>query len=83
MSTAESIQRIQVREGAYDEELADGYWQDIRNLFENPGYQLFWDTRKYLFSTEFREFVENEVMTHELMKEPDFVDTILRSRQEQ
>lgn len=72
-----------VREGAYDKELADGYWQEMRNLFESPGYQLFWDTRKYLFSTEFREFVENEVMTREPINEPDFVDAIVRSRQEQ
>ena len=74
---------FQVSEGAYDAELADGHWQEMRNLLESPGYRLFWDTQKHVYATEFREFVDDEVMSRESTTELDFVDTILRSRQEQ
>ena len=52
----------QVQEGSYDESLARGYWQLLRNLLEMPGMKEYWATRSYVMSDEFRLFVETDVM---------------------
>jgi hypothetical protein len=56
---------FQVREGAYDATSADGWWQVLRNLLEYPGAQEHWFARGFILSAEFREFVENDVMSRE------------------
>ncbi len=52
----------QVREGAIDQQLAEGWWQLLRDNFQSPGLQAHWEMRGNLLSAEFREFVETEVM---------------------
>lgn len=56
---------VQVREGALDPGLAEGWWQLLRNLFDFPGTRYHWETRSYILSPEFRDFVETEVATRE------------------
>ncbi len=56
---------VQVNEGAYDASLAAGWWQLLRNNFESPGFLLHWNSRRFLLSPEFQEFVESEVMAME------------------
>ena len=53
---------FQVREGAYDAQLAEGWWQSLRDAFERPGFQESWDGNINL-SAEFRQFVKDEVMS--------------------
>jgi len=72
---------FQIQQGVYDANYAEGFWQEMRDDFEQPGYQLFWETQKALFDAEFREFVDNVVMTREPRKELDFIGTIRDSRQ--
>ena len=54
---------FQIRAGAYDESLYDGWWQVLRDNFLSPGFQLHWKRRKFILSPEFQEFVEKEVMS--------------------
>ena len=54
--------RFQVREGSYDEALARGYWQILRNMMEYPGMKEYWATRSFVLADEFRAFVETDVM---------------------
>jgi hypothetical protein len=56
---------VQVQEGAYDAELADGWWQLLRNDLEYPGAMAMWEQRKFINSSEFQDFVENQVMKPE------------------
>ncbi len=56
---------LQVSAGAYDQRLADGWWQLLRDTFESRGMQEHWDTRGFILSQQFREFVETEVMTRQ------------------
>lgn len=55
----------QVEVGSFAESRAKGYWQLMRNLIEYPGMRNHWNERSYIFSDEFRAFVENEVMALE------------------
>jgi hypothetical protein len=57
---------FQTRSGAFDATLADGWWQQMRNYLEFPGMQRYWEKRNYVFAPEFREFVENQVMSREV-----------------
>ena len=54
---------FQIRAGAYDESLYDGWWQVLRDNFLSPGFQLHWKQRKFILSPEFQDFVEKEVMS--------------------
>jgi hypothetical protein len=54
---------FQIRAGAYDESLYDGWWQVLRDNFLSPGFQLHWKQRKFILSREFQDFVEQEVLT--------------------
>ena len=54
---------FQIRAGAYDESLYDGWWQVLRDNFLSPGFQLHWKRRKFILSPEFQEFVEKDVMS--------------------
>ena len=56
---------FQVSAGAYDQQLADGWWQLLRDNFESRGLQAHWEFRGVILSERFREFVETEVMTRQ------------------
>jgi len=53
---------VQMREGAYDEDSLSGWWRVLRENFETPGFVEYWNTRAFVLSPDFREFVETEVM---------------------
>jgi len=53
---------FQIRAGAYDEDLYDGWWQVLRDNFMSPGFELYWKHRKFILSRDFQEFVEKEVL---------------------
>lgn len=53
---------FQIREGTYDSRRAEGWWQLLRDNLAEPGGQAAWESRGYLQSDEFRQFVETEVM---------------------
>ena len=65
---------LQIQSGAYDERMQDGWWQVMRNNFLSPGYQGHWDRRKFMLDTEFREFVETEVLKRE--PTPQYVERV-------
>ena len=56
---------FQVVEGAYDARRADGWWQHLRNQLEYSGVREHWESRQFLFSPAFRDFVDSHVMTRE------------------
>ena len=37
---------VQVREGAYETELAEGWWTQLAGVLDNPGAKQHWDRRK-------------------------------------
>jgi hypothetical protein len=53
---------VQVREGVYDDAMAQGSWQILRNVMDYPAMQDYWQRRRLLVSAEFREYVETDVM---------------------
>lgn len=67
----------QVREGSYDEARAQGYWQLLRNLLQYPGMRRHWNERSFVYSEDFRAFVEDEVMA----LEPHSGSTILEPKE--
>lgn len=54
---------FQIRTGAYDKSLYDGWWQVLRDNFLSPGFQLHWEQKKFILSPEFQDFVEEDVMS--------------------
>ena len=67
---------VQVREDAYDPQMAEGWWQLLPNNFESPGFREHWESRKFLLSAGFQEFVETQVMSREPTSE--FIPFIVR-----
>jgi hypothetical protein len=49
--------------GVYDEGAWDAQSQYLVNLMSLPGFRSTWEERKEIFSKEFRNFVETEVLT--------------------
>ena len=64
---------FQTQSGAFDPEQADGWWQHMRNYFEFPGMRRYWEINSYVYSKDFRDFVENQVMSRK--PTPNFVPT--------
>jgi len=54
---------LQTKEGVYAPERGSGWWQNLRNNFDAPGFEEYWETRNYILSAEFREFVAQDVFT--------------------
>ena len=54
---------FQWREGTLSQELWSGWELLLMNLVSAPGGKEFWSERGYIFGSDFREHVENEVMT--------------------
>lgn len=54
---------IKWREGALVQELWIGWEFVIMNLVKTPGGHRLWDERRYMFGAEFRDYLENEVLT--------------------
>ena len=54
---------FQWREGALSPELWKGWELLLMNLVSAPGGKEFWAERGYIFGSDFRDHVENEVMT--------------------
>ncbi len=57
---------FQVAEGSYDVDRAAGWWQLLRNMLGLPGVRSHWESRQYLFSPEFTEYVNQEVLSLEV-----------------
>ena len=68
---------FQVIDGAYDEQLAEGWWQVLRNLLESSGAKEHWASRSFILTAEFRDFVETDVM----IREPN-VGILIRPKQD-
>jgi ketosteroid isomerase-like protein len=64
---------IQSMSGVLDEEIADGHWTTMATMHsKSPGFKQYWETRSYLYTPTFREFVETEVFTRKpLLVAPD------------
>jgi hypothetical protein len=45
--------------GALDEKLVDSFLSGISANFHSDGFGVFWDQRKYIFSTEINQWVES------------------------
>ena len=56
---------IQTREGVVDEEFARGWWQNLRDILARPVQQEIWTSNEFVFSPDFRKFVDAEVMSLE------------------
>ena len=56
---------FQIRAGFYEPDLFDGWWQALRNNFLSPGFRLHWEHRSYTLSSEFRKFVDEQIMSRE------------------
>ena len=67
---------FQVRAGTYDGNILDGWWQVLRDDFLSPGLQAFWKKRKFVLTPEFRNFVDEEVMTRQ--PTPGYVESLAR-----
>ena len=52
---------FQTKNGAYDEELVEGWWIDLRDSFQSPGFRDSWE-RSTTLSAEFRNFVETDLL---------------------
>lgn len=56
----------QARSGVLDEGIADGHWTTMATMRStSPGFRRYWESRSYLYTPTFREFVEAEVFTRE------------------
>ena len=56
---------FQVRAGAYDAKMADGWWQVLKNSLLLPGFRECWENSSQHLSSEFRDFVATKVMTRD------------------
>jgi hypothetical protein len=53
----------QWREGALDEAFWSSWSKIMINNSPTPGFCLFWEQRKYLYSEEFTNYCETELFT--------------------
>ncbi len=65
---------FQIRAGTYDPDSFDGWWQVLRNNFLSPGFQLHWKQRKFILSSEFQKFMEEEVMSRQ--PTPEYAESL-------
>lgn len=72
---------FQIRAGAYEESLYDGWWQVLRDNFLSPGFQLHWKQRKFILSREFQEFVEQDVLNRPPTR--DYAETVSKRGESQ
>ena len=58
---------FQQMNGVLSPEMADGQWVTMA-IFNNtsPGFRDYWDTRSYLYTPAFRQFVESNVFSRRL-----------------
>ena len=54
---------MQTQNQFMDETLLLSWSRVVSDIFETPGFQLFWGQRKHVFAPEFREYLEAEVFT--------------------
>jgi len=67
---------FQIRAGAYEASLYDGWWQVLRDNFLSPGFHLHWQQRKFILSREFQDFVDREVLTR--APTPAYADSVAK-----
>ncbi len=53
----------QWREGALDEAFWTSWSKILTNIYASPGFRLFWEQRKYLFTEEFTNYCETEMFS--------------------
>ncbi len=69
---------FQIRAGFYDPDLFDGWWQSLRNNFLLPGFRLHWEHRSLTLSSEFRKFVDEQIMSRE--PTPGYAEALAQKR---
>ena len=57
---------FQKRSGAFDERMFDGWMRLLAVSSSTPGFHAFWEKRSFLFSTDFRRYVESEVFNRNI-----------------
>jgi hypothetical protein len=55
----------QWREGALDEAFWISWSKIITNIHTSPGFRLFWEQRKYLFTEDFQSYCETELFSRQ------------------
>jgi len=53
-----------------------GWYQELSNFTQYPGFMLYWERNKYLLDPEFQDFAEREIFTLEPMKVNNLVNWI-------
>jgi len=58
---------LQIQEGLLDEKVLDSFGQVVANLHHvAPGFNEFWDQRKYVYTPEFIRFVEDDLFNRDV-----------------
>ena len=65
---------FQVRSGVIDTGQAEGWWQEMRQNLEPPFTRAVWEQRNFILSQEFRDFVDDQVLTRELLQGASIFD---------
>ena len=55
----------QTQDHLIDESLLSSWGRVLASIHPSPGFLRFWEQRSYIFSPEFREYMETEVFTKE------------------
>ncbi len=63
---------FQTQDQFMDESLLLSWSQVLKNTSATPGFKLFWAQRSYIFSPEFRKYLEAEVFLKEGEGDPDY-----------
>lgn len=56
---------VQTRDRVIDGSLLSSWGRVLAGIYPSPGFRRFWEQRSYIFSPEFREFMETEVFVQE------------------
>ena len=60
----------QTRANVYDKGVLDSWLKANRQISGKPGYKRFWEGRRYLYTPEFIELIDNEMLTAQA--DPEF-----------
>ena len=61
---------FQTQDRFMDDTLLSSWIKVVRPLSSMPGFRLFWDERKFIFSPQFQQYLESEVF--QSAQDPDF-----------
>jgi len=63
---------FQTQDQSMNETLLLSWMRIFKNISATPGFKLFWAQRSYIFSPEFREYLEAEILVKEGEGDPDY-----------